>query len=574
MKRRIVLKHIFQYAAGGIIVSLGLALLLCGISFLIPIEALWQICIASGTFLFIASIIAAWFTKPSCYKVAKAVDKMGLQEKVQTALELEDREDQFALLQRQDTIRSLNGFDRKRITLSIPKQFYYITSALAVSLVLFNFIPNPMDTVIKQKQQLKTEIQKQLEELKETADKELADNKVMTEEQRQELAKLVQELAEKLKGTGDYREALKEISKAEDKLAALSDEMREQSLGQLTKQLESSNSTKALAAALNNMDSRDVESAVDQLKQQLEDSENAEELSKQLKEALEKSAEAMASGELKDSLASIADSLANGNSEAALDELGEVLSNSVNSDNAAGDVKYALQQMRNKVAKAAGQSGSEYASGSGNPSSGEASNGNSNGDPGSNHSGSQGSQGQGNQSQGSQGQGNQGQSGQGSGQNGQGTQGGQGSQGNQGSGSGQGNQSGSGQGNSGNSGQSGSGVGDGTTNQSSGQGGSGTTGSQSGQMGNENAQSTYEQIYAPERLGDGGELSHVQGQQTGSGEVITEDGGKGAGDLSGYIPYKDVYLEYRSEAMSSMDRRVLPPSIQGLVRDYFSALGQ
>jgi tetratricopeptide (TPR) repeat protein len=552
-KRRILLKHMLHYASGGIIASLGLALLLYGTSFLIPIEALWQICAVLGIVLFTASWILGWIVRPSDSKIAKAVDKLGLQEKVQTALELEDREDAFALLQRQDAIRSLNGLDRKLISINLPKQHCYIAAALAVSLALVNFIPNPMDAVIKQKQLLKAEIEKQLEELKETAENELADNKMMTEEQQQELAKLVEELAEKLKGTGDYKEALKEISKAEERLAALSDEIREQSLGQLAKQLESSDLTKALAAALNNMDSRDVESAVEQLKQQLENSENAEELSQELKDALSKAAEAMASGELKDSLASIADSLENGSSAAALDELGEVLSNAAGSDNATGDVKYALQQMRNKVAKAAGQSGTEYASSSGTSSSGEAANGDSNGEPGSNNSGNQG-------------QGNQGQSGQGTGQNGQG------GQGNQGSGSGQGNQSG--QGSSGNSGQAGSGVGDGTTNQSSGRGGSGTAGSQSNQMGNENAQSTYEQIYAPERLGDGGEVSHVQGQQTGSGEVITEDGGRGAGDLSGYIPYKDVYLEYRSEAMSSMDRRVLPPSIREMVRDYFSALGQ
>ena len=108
---------------------------------------------------------------------------------------------------------------------------------------------------------------------------------------------------------------------------------------------------------------------------------------------------------------------------------------------------------------------------------------------------------------------------------------------------------------------------------SSGQGGNESAGSQGDKTGDENAQSVYERIYDPERLGDGGEVSHVSGQQTGSGETVTEDG-KGVGDLSGYIPYREVYQEYRSEAMNSMDRRILPPNVRGLVRDYFDALGQ
>jgi hypothetical protein len=82
----------------------------------------------------------------------------------------------------------------------------------------------------------------------------------------------------------------------------------------------------------------------------------------------------------------------------------------------------------------------------------------------------------------------------------------------------------------------------------------------------------YEQIYAPERLGDGGEVTHVPGQQTGTGDVTIEEGDRGAGDFSGFIPYKDVYREYRNEAVKSMDRRALPLNVQAMVREYFDAL--
>ena len=93
-------------------------------------------------------------------------------------------------------------------------------------------------------------------------------------------------------------------------------------------------------------------------------------------------------------------------------------------------------------------------------------------------------------------------------------------------------------------------------------------------MGDENALTVYERIYAPERLGNGGEITHVPGQLTGEGDITRQDDGRDIGNLSGFIPYKDVYQEYRDEAMNSMDRRILPPNIQEMVRLYFDALGQ
>ncbi len=55
----------------------------------------------------------------------------------------------------------------------------------------------------------------------------------LTQEQRQQLALLMKELAERLEQTGEYKEALKEISKAEEELTALADKVWEESIGQL-----------------------------------------------------------------------------------------------------------------------------------------------------------------------------------------------------------------------------------------------------------------------------------------------------------------------------------------------------
>src|SRR5690606_29022794 len=114
-----------------------------------------------------------------------------------------------------------------------------------------------------------------------------ASQEAMTDEQRQELAKLVEELAEQVKKTRDYKEALKEISRTQEKLAALSDKIREGSIGQLSGQLGSLQETGALAKALKDRNLHDLEAELDKLKQQLEHGENREELAEKLKEALE-----------------------------------------------------------------------------------------------------------------------------------------------------------------------------------------------------------------------------------------------------------------------------------------------
>ena len=547
IKRRIDMAHMLKYLTLGVLSAMGVILLVIGLSFLIPIENLWQYSLVAGLFTVTLVLVIGWIKRPTVYEAARMTDKFGLNEKVLTACELDDRDDHMAGMQRADAIVTLSKFVKKRISLRIPKSYGIVFLALSLVLVLTNLIPNPLDHVIQGKKELRAEIEEQLYELKEI-EEELAAEEALTEEQRQELAKLVDELSEQLKNTGGYKEALKEISKAEDSLAALTDKIREESIGKLAEQLGSLEETQALAQALSDRSPAELENALEQLKEQLEQAEHKDELAESLQEALERAIESMTDGEIKNSLASASNSLSSGQTGAAAEQLGDAMKQAINASNSMGDAKYALQQMRSSIARAAGEF--QYAQGSGN-SSGQNSN--------------NGSQGNENQSDGNSSNGN---SGENSG-NGQGSGEGQG-KGN-GEGQGQGNGQGQGQG-TGNG--TGSGVGSGTTNQSTGQGGSGTTGQNgNNQQGDPNAHTVYEQIYAPERLGDGGDITNVPGQNSGQGDIISEEDGRGAGSLAGYIPYQEVYQEYRNEAMNSMDRRVLPPSIQNMVREYFDSLG-
>ena len=179
-----------------------------------------------------------------------------------TACELDYREDEMARLQREDAIDSLRKLDKGKISLRIPGYHGYALILLTLALVLVQFIPNPMDHLIREREELRAELQEQMEELKKLKD-ESAALAALTEEQRQELAALVRELGEELKNTGDYKEALKDISKAEEKLTALTDRIREENLGGLASQLESLEETQSLAAALSGRNLSDLETALE-----------------------------------------------------------------------------------------------------------------------------------------------------------------------------------------------------------------------------------------------------------------------------------------------------------------------
>jgi hypothetical protein len=522
VKRRIMLKHMLHFFSAGILSGLASALLLAGLSFLMPMEHFQAACIAAGLTAASALLLIGWLKRPSVLEAARMIDQLGLQEKMLTACELDDRDDEIAGLQRKDAIASLSRLDKKRISLRIPRHHGYAYVLLAAALILVNLIPNPMEDLIRQRKELRLEIQVQLEELKET-EEQLVANGTLTEEQRQELARLVDELAERLKREKDYKEAVKEISKTEEQLAALTDQIREGSIGKLVEQLRALEETQALAQALSDRSLASLEAGLEQLREQLEQAENKAELAEKLKAALEKAAEAMPEGEIKTSLAAASNSLSNGQTGAAADQLSAALNQAVHASSSLGDAKYALQQMRSSIAQAAGDA--RYVQNTGSQSGENSGSENPNeGDKDTNSSGND------NPGQGS---------------------------------------------NNGQDSQNGEGSGSGTTSQSSGQSGSVTTGSQNGdsQTGNEHAQTIYEQIYAPERLGDGGEITYVPGQSSGGGDNTSEHGGRGDGDLFGFIPYQDVYQEYRNQAMNSMDRRALPPGIREMVREYFDALG-
>lgn len=526
--KRVVIRHMIRFAILGLIMALALTTLIHIISFFLPIEAVWTLSLATLP-LVLVFLIIGWILKPDTKEIALEIDKHGLQEKAITAYELSGREDVYARLQGKDTLDSLKAFNRKKISIKVNKLYYYVIIGLVIAISLLNIIANPMDDIIRDRKKVQALIDGELDKLHEYID-DIALEEELTQEQKEALKQELDDLAEKLKDLKDYREGLKEFSKTEEKLTEALEQIRKEKLDKLIDLLDDHDITGELADALEDGDSQILDQAIKEIKDKLADQELGDQAKKDLAEALEGLAQGTGSRSLEEKLKSLIESLESGNDVSQIAEgLKEILDSQLETGQGSGDLKYSLQQLRNRLSRAIDDNEKIAHKGDGgkdNKSSGDGQ-GDGDGDD----------QGQAN----GDGQGQDGGDG-----NGDGNGDGQG----QGNGSGQGNGDGQGQGN-------GSGQGNGDGN---GQG----SGIGSGAVG-------YETIYDPSRLDDGGEESQVPGQNTGQGQIDSKDN-MGLGNLDGYIPYGQVISEYEKEAVQSMNRRALPAGIETLVRDYFSSL--
>lgn len=80
-----------------------------------------------------------------------------------------------------------------------------------------------------------------------------------------------------------------------------------------------------------------------------------------------------------------------------------------------------------------------------------------------------------------------------------------------------------------------------------------------------------EMIYLRDAQGHLDFEANIQGTQNSGGE-IQQNAQKGFGDRGESVPYKDVYQEYKSEALKNLDDYDIPQGMQELIKQYFSAL--
>ncbi len=324
--------------------------------------------------------------KPLPYlRVAWRVDQeLNLKDRLSTALLLNQHSEkehqgnelyqQMIGLQRVDAHQKLNSSSPKEAFKPVWLPRHLIAGlALMVAAATFAILPNPMDAVIRQRNEVAQAAQEEAENIEDLLD-QLSNSDALSEEEKEELLRQLEELADELRqNQGDPAEALADLSQMEqellDRLDAQAD-MKQTALESISAQL----NALAKQQSTNESLSADIEAALEELAQQLSEMSEAEqqELAQSLQQMAALAAQAGDSA-LSSALSSLGQAAQAGNSQAAQSaaqqagEASQQTEASLSAQQALEQALSQLQESQQSIAQA-GQ-GNQTAQGSGDQSS-------------------------------------------------------------------------------------------------------------------------------------------------------------------------------------------------------------
>lgn len=297
LRRRIRHIRLHRGLALGAVAGAGLWLALSVTGFFLPIRNgwLWGFGSLVGATLLSGLINAL---RPVSLSAAAALgDAYGLQERLQTTMS-HGNQTPMEQLQRQDTLAALRSFDSSALPLPQMKRLW-LTSCLSVVVCLgLLLLPNPQRAVIQQNLAFEQAMEKAARQAE-----EMQVNQSLTEKQKQEVRKLLDELSRELRKARNPMEAMLALSKGEERLEAMKQRMAGETQEAMSNAL-MSQGMDALAQALQSGDAQ-------QLTQSLEGldahslQEAAEQLGGDAGEMLRQAAQALQAGDLQQMMAQL-----------------------------------------------------------------------------------------------------------------------------------------------------------------------------------------------------------------------------------------------------------------------------
>lgn len=544
LRRKLWLKRVVHFATWGLMVGIGAALFELIVARVLPIWHPWRWAFGFVLIGLATGVMIGLLRRVSIVAAARFADRNGLMERMVTALAYERDLSPAAVLQREEALDRYRREEERllrRVTVwSVPRWMAACLTCCVLLGGLLWWLPNPMQEVVKEQQQVQQALEKERQKVAE-AEKSIADDDQLTPEQKEMFQQELEKLEEQLADSENLEEGLKALAEAEAELNRLAKEAdnRRQALDGLRGQLASHPVTGALAEALSERDEVKLREAMQEARDALEQlsPDEREALAGMLAQAAnELDDQDLTHEELVQTLQEAANSIGSGDTEQAAIALesavGEAIAASrsaLAAANAADQTAQLLTKSKQALAQA-GQSGTATARGNG------ATDGQISGNE--HHTGAR------NGSPGTNGRGN-------------------GSSGDE-----NGNSHGIGNGNNsrnGNGARSGSGSGN-VFGNGGGAGGSGAgTGSGAG-LGS----GSRELVSVPSERLNGGGPEETVGGPLGDGAETEKSRGSSIGSPGVSRPYTDVFGQYEQAAREALERSDLPRQYQQLVKDYFA----
>lgn len=233
LKLRMLINRAIDCLLLGLCIGAGIASAIAVSALLMPVTFIINKIILSMMIVFLLSIIASLFMVPSYKAVAQQGDKLGLKERLTTALELKDQDSPIARIQRFDAIKTARSTDFSKLyPLKIDCKKILIISGLMIVTIIASIMPTQNREIAKQQEKIKREISKQAEQIKKEQ-KKVASNRELTLEEVKELNSQLKELEKNLRKSKDESEAIKALARTQHKL----DEIKEKTLNKDLTQL-------------------------------------------------------------------------------------------------------------------------------------------------------------------------------------------------------------------------------------------------------------------------------------------------------------------------------------------------
>lgn len=524
IKRKVHIEAVLKMMINGFLIVSIISLILSTVAYFIPVIYLWRWLSLLGFGYSIYVIVTIIIMYPSNQKAIKATDHLGFHERIITAWELRKECSKEARLQREDMLNTLKN-ERLGKLYKIKCNYKKLLTGLFIGMIAIGlvFIPSDAKYEASKKELFKKQVEEQalsLEEEKERLYEELK----IEEEEKQIIDEKLKDLLEQLKQSQTEEEALKNLVIAKNEIKKLDPLNLDNDLNQLGNSLGETPQLEALASALENKNMEQIDKALEEILEAIENNT----LDEATLEALEEAMEQMSSEALSELLDELIEAAKNGDLEAAKassDKLSSMLSSkqpSTSSEMSAfsnamqSAICSSCQQLSTESISqlALGQSASgENGEGSGLPITGSS---------------------------------------QGDGNNGKG----------QGDGSG---------GNGGNQAIAGNGAGEGSTNEDGGYSEENGTVSHNNNNGlTENKEGEYEALYQPEHLGGSSNPTFVQGDKGDTGTSSWQNVDGMPIENGGLVPYTEISANYKEQATQTIQTMDIPPVMKQIIMNYFS----
>lgn len=516
--KRIKINFLLDKVLFGFLLCGTVSFILLSLSLFVPFKDCYKVIAVICLLIILGSLIYGIFRLPDIKKIALLIDYKGLKERTITSLSLAKDNSDLAVMQKEDTIEKLKGFNYKEnFPITIERKKLFRVGALIIVCIGIFLIPSAAKTKageLRSFEKGKSEIVEKVEKEK----KEIEKNNALSKEEKEKLQKLFEEAEKELKDIETNKDINKFLERLNKKLETLKEEVK----------------SEEGKKALENLSRELLEDGMKKLQNDaLNDLNKVNEALKKTEEG-EKIAEAINSGEekkLEEQLNNLNDSLKN-MSESEKIELAESLS-----EVAANLSDEELQALMNQTSQGVMNGEidpSELAQGLSNLKNTAQGNNNS-------------------QNQGNNSGNNNSNSGNEKNSSGSGNNSGNGSGGNS-----SGNESGTGSGNGGNGAGSGNGTGTGWN-----------TGSKNGTE-NKSEPAKGEEVYIPGReTGSDENLTGNKNNNSPSQAVETENGLNFSGEKKNY---NEVIGDYSKEELEGIEGSSIPENMKDIVKEYFDGL--